>query len=283
MTEARSDFLAALRPFSLVVALATCALGVSLALQDGAASPAQALLVILAGLLLQAGVNLINDHADLAHLPHDDAQRATILWNYRLGWVAIAVGCAIGFWFVWLRGWPMLLLGVLGVIGAWSYADGPVNFKARGLGVVAVFFLTGVLMVEGAYYALLGDVSLQVAWLSLPFSLYASLLLLANELRDYERDVRDGHRTFSVRYGYEAGAGLYRLLVFALFASTLVLATRAGVLSVALPLLALALLWLPLRILAEAPRRRASLTRLTGRCYFVFAVLFVGVLWLPAP
>jgi len=208
MAPDRTKFGTALRPFSLVVALATCSLGASLALQDGAGGPAAALLVIVAGLLLQAGVNLINDHSDLARGDFDAGERAAIRRHYRIGWVAIALAVAIGLGFVWLRGWPMLLLGAVGVLGAWSYAAGPLNFKARGLGVVAVFFLTGVLMVGGAYYALAGTVSLSLLWLSLPFSVYASLLLLANELRDYENDARDGHRTFTVRFGYINGVRL---------------------------------------------------------------------------
>lgn len=283
MAYNRTDFATALRPFSLVVALATCSLGVSLALQDGAASGPAALLVIIAGLLLQAGVNLINDHADLAHERFDTAQRAAIRRNYRLGWGAIALAGSIGLGFVWLRGWPMLLLGAVGVLGAWSYADGPLNFKARGLGVVAVFFLTGVLMVAGAYYALLGSISPEVLWLSLPFSLYASLLLLANELRDYEHDARDGHGTFTVRFGYRNGVRLYRALVLALCLSTLLLAQRAGLLALALPLLALAMLWLPLRLLRRPAEARVPLTQMTGRCYFAFAITYVAALWLPVP
>jgi 1,4-dihydroxy-2-naphthoate octaprenyltransferase len=277
----RTDFHLALRPFSLVVALATCSLGISLAAREGLADPLQATLVLVAGLLLQAGVNLINDHADLAHARFDDGHRAAIVRNARIGSAFIGVACLIGLWFIWLRGLPMLLLGIVGVVGAWSYADGPVNFKARGLGVVAVFFLTGVLMVEGAFYALTGYFSLDVLWLSLPFSIYASLLLLANELRDYERDVADGHRTFSVRFGYERGVALYRGLVLALIASTLLLALRSATLALALPLLALAFLWLPMRLLAAPPAQRASLTPLTGRCYLLFSLVFVASLWIP--
>ena len=280
MAYHRTDFAAALRPFSLVVALATCSLGVSLAIQDGAAPGPAALLLILAGLLLQAGVNLLNDHADLAHERFDAGQRTAIERNYRIGWLAILTASAIGLWFVWLRGWPMLLLGVLGVLGGWSYAAGPANFKARGLGVIAVFFLTGVLMVGGAYYAMLGSVSAQVLWLSLPFSLFASLLLLSNELRDFERDRRDGHRTFTVRFGYDRGVLLYRLLVLCLVATTLLMGLRAGLLALSLTLLALCALWLPLRRLHRDDAQRATLTKLTGRCYLTFALVYVPAFWL---
>ncbi len=281
MAYERSDFHLALRPFSLVVALATCSLGISLAALDGYWRPGLSLLVLTAGLLLQAGVNLINDYPDLAHDRFDDIQRRAIVRNARIGAVFIATACLLGLWLTLLRGWPMLLLGLVGVGGAWSYADGPLNFKARGLGVVAVFFLTGVLMVEGAYFAVSGHMTWSVAWLSVPFSLYASLLLLANELRDYERDLADGHRTFTVRFGFKRGVVLYRLIVAGLVLTTIGLAVAADVLWLALPLLALALLLIPMGRLAEPAERRGNLARMTGGCYFVYSVLFLSALWMP--
>jgi 1,4-dihydroxy-2-naphthoate octaprenyltransferase len=277
-----TDFLCALRPFSLVVALATCGLGITLAALDGFGSPLIFLLLVLAGLLLQGGANLINDHADLSHARFDDQQRQAIIRNARLGWLGIALASLIGCWFVWLHGWPMLALGAAGVLGIWNYADGPLNFKARGLGIVVVFFLTGVMMVEGAYFAASGHFTMRVVWLSIPFSLYASLLLLANELRDYERDLEDGHRTLTVRYGFAAGLWLYRSLALSLVVSTCLLAIVGDMLALAIPLLALALLWLPLGKLAASPAERASLAQLTGRCYLAYASAFVAALWVSA-
>lgn len=274
-------FFAALRPFSLVVALATCSLGVSLAALDGYTNWQLSALVLAAGLLLQAGVNLINDYPDLAQQCVSQDLAVDIVRNARLGVLAIALACVIGAGFVWLRGPLMLALGGVGVLGAWSYADGPINFKARGLGVVAVFFLTGVLMVEGAYYALSGRFSQEVLWLSVPFSLYASLLLLANELRDFEQDVKDGHHTFSVRFGYASGVALYRMIALFLIAITLWLAISRDMPVLMLPLLALLLLWLPLGLLGASVQERARLTQLTGRCYLAFSLLFVAAFWFP--
>ena len=282
MAYERSDFRLALRPFSLVVALATCSLGISLAALDGYRNPPLAVAVLVAGLLLQAGVNLINDHADLGHERFDAVQRRAIVRNARIGALFIAVACAIGLWLTMLRGWPLLLLGLLGVGGAWSYADGPLNFKARGLGMVAVFFLTGVLMVEGAYFAVSGQMTWSVVWLSIPFSLYASLLLLANEIRDYERDLADGHRTFTVRFGFERGILLYRILVAGLVVTTIGLAVAGEILWLAMPLLALALLLIPMNRLEEPADRRGNLARMTGGCYFAYSALFVVALWIPA-
>ena len=61
----KTSFSQALRPFSLIVALATCGLGISLAIVEGSTNHALAALVLFTGILLQVAVNLINDHRDL--------------------------------------------------------------------------------------------------------------------------------------------------------------------------------------------------------------------------
>jgi 1,4-dihydroxy-2-naphthoate octaprenyltransferase len=249
-----------------------------LAFADASGSATLAGAVLAAGVLLQAGVNLINDHADLARVEFSGEQQRAIRRNARLGAVAIAVACGIGVWLVTLRGWPLLALGLVGVLGLWGYAADPINLKARGLGLPAVFLLTGVLMVTGAYFAVTGGLAADVVAWSVPFSLFAALLLLGNELRDYEADVVDGHRTFTVRHGLAAGEALYRLLVVAIAGSTVLLAVLYEVPAVVLSALCLALL--PLRLLGEAPAGRAPLARLTGRGYALYSAAFLALLWM---
>jgi 1,4-dihydroxy-2-naphthoate octaprenyltransferase len=48
---------------------------------------------------------------------------------------------------------------------------------------------------------------------SLPVSALVSLILLANELRDFEPDGRHGIRTLTVRIGYRSSSVLYLLLL----------------------------------------------------------------------
>ncbi|MEO1079551.1 MAG: prenyltransferase [Pseudomonadota bacterium] len=268
----------ALRPFSLIVAIATCGLGIVLAVTTGPVEIRIAAAIMAAGLLLQAGVNLINDHADLARLRIEGAARDAIVRHARLGAIAIALACLIGLWLVSLRGWPLLLLGMVGVLGLWGYAAEPVNLKGRGLGIPAVFLLTGVLMVSGAYYAASGAMVVDVIAWSLPFSAFAALLLLANELRDFEEDQRDGHRTLTVRMGYAAAARIYCLL-----ALTIALATLGLALAFRLPLLVLAttpLAALPFALLGLDSVGRRPLARRTGRGYALFSALFLVFLWI---
>ncbi|MES9859710.1 MAG: prenyltransferase [Candidatus Thiodiazotropha sp. LLP2] len=146
----------AMRPFSLVVALATCGLGVSLAVIDKGTEVWLAWLVLLAGVLLQVAVNLINDAPDLSNPELDFLSRSSIRRNMKIGWVVMLVAVLLGLYMVSIRGWPLLVLGLVGVLGAWGYTGGKVNYKQRGLGIVLVFLLMGVLLIGGSYYVLTG-------------------------------------------------------------------------------------------------------------------------------
>ncbi|MCU7885624.1 MAG: prenyltransferase, partial [Candidatus Thiodiazotropha sp. (ex Lucinoma annulata)] len=211
--SSKYTFLGAMRPFSLVVAIATCGLGISLALIDHGEDGWLAWLVLTAGLLLQIAVNLINDYPDLENATLDLATQRSIRRNAKIGWAVMLLAVAIGLYMVSIRGYPLLLLGLVGVAGAWGYTGGKVNYKQRGLGIILVFLLMGVLLIGGSYYVLTGRYTMEVFWLSLPFSLLSSLLLLSNELRDFESDRDAGIRTLIVRIGYDSGVRLYYLLV----------------------------------------------------------------------
>jgi 1,4-dihydroxy-2-naphthoate octaprenyltransferase len=279
----KTDFLNALRPFSLIVALATCGLGISLAMRDGFHHPTLAALVIITGLLLQAGVNLINDHRDLIERRLPFSRQRAIRRNTRIGWLAIILATLVGFYFVSIRGWPLLLLGLLGVLGAWGYTGGKINYKARGLGIPLVFLLMGLLLVGGAYYTISGTYHWHVLWLSVPFSLLSALLLLSNELRDYEQDRAAGIQTLTVRLGYNSGVKLYFTLVISLylFSALLYLADLLpGLLYLVLSAPALIA---PLKLLRKPWPERTRLTPLTGRHYAIYSGIFLATIWFSLP
>jgi 1,4-dihydroxy-2-naphthoate octaprenyltransferase len=180
-----------------------------------------------------------------------------------------------------IRGWPLLLLGLVGVFGAWGYTGGEINYKSRGLGVLLVFFLMGALLIGGSYYTASGNYHINIFLLSLPFSLLSSLLLLSNELRDYEEDLAGGIKTLSVRLGYQLGVKLYYWIVAMIYFISALL-FQAEILNHFLLIpLTLIVLWQPIKLL-QAPRsQRRLLTPLTGRFYFIFSLAYLASIWLP--
>ncbi len=276
----KTKFIKALRPFSLIVAIATCGLGVSLALIEHSENLFLAFLVMLAGLMLQIAVNLINDYRDIKSEEFSVQQRAAITRNANIGWMVMLMAIVLGLYMVSVRGWPLLVLGLIGVFGAWGYTGGQINYKSRGLGVLLVFLLMGVLLVGGSYYVVSGTYSLNVFLLSLPFSLLSSLLLLSNELRDYEQDLAQGIKTMSVRLGFKFSVRAY-YTISAMIYLVSVLLYSAGILnSIALILISSLALYQPFKLLNTSEKQRSNLTKLTGRLYFLYGLTFLTTIWM---
>lgn len=277
------SFFGALRPFSLVVAIATCGLGVSLALIDRAVDGWMAWLVLLTGLLLQIAVNLINDTPDLQTPGLESSVQQAIRRNAAIGWGVMLLAVALGLYMVSVRGWPLLLLGLVGVAGAWGYTGGKVNYKQRGLGILLVFLLMGVLLIGGSYYVLTGVYTLEVFWLSLPFSLLSSLLLLSNELRDFEADREAGIRTLIVRIGYRSGVKLYYLLVTLVYLISALLYWTQMLPGIVMLLVTSIALVGPINLLTSNQSQRHRLTPLTGRFYLLFGATYLATIWMQLP
>ncbi len=277
----KTTFVRALRPFSLIVAIATCGLGISLALVEGSREYSLAGLVLFTGVLLQIAVNLINDHRDIGSRRFTTTQRAAIRRNTNIGYLVMMVSVLLGLYMVSLRGWPLLLLGMIGILGAWGYTGGQINYKERGLGILLVFFLMGVLLIGGSYYVVTGRYHWNVFWLSLPFSLLSSLLLLSNELRDYEEDLAAGIRTLSVRLGYDVGVKLYYWLVALIYLVSVLLYQAHILHGVTLLLVTALALWQPFKLLRLPQPQRYRLPPLTGRFYLVFSLAYIATIWVP--
>ena len=268
----------ALRPFSFSVALVTGLTGIVTAANIAEVSVIYAMLLLLACVLLQAGVNLINDYSDLQQYSLSDRQQRAIRRNARYGASCFAVAALIAAYFVYLRGLPVLLLVVLGAAGALGYTLEPLNLKRRGLAVFAVFWLMGVWMVSGISYLLTAQFSWLVVLQSVPVGLLSALLLLANEIRDIEQDWRDACRTLSVRLGLPVAASLYRLLLVVLGAVCLLL-WALEVNQLIWPVIcSLPLMWRLPAIARSGHWQRRKLPPLTGRFYLVFGLLYITTL-----
>jgi 1,4-dihydroxy-2-naphthoate octaprenyltransferase len=218
---------------SLVIAGFSCALGVVLAYRDGRGDLLNALAVLVAGLALQAGVNLVNDFFEFQQkrvgdkisrlgFSREDRQFLEIL-IFLVGLALFGFTGLLGLFLAWRSGWPILLFGLVGWIGGFFYTGEPLNYKRRGLAVTIVFFLMGIIMVAGAYYAVAGRFSWSSVVASVPVSFLISLILLANELRDFESDSRYGIRTLAVRIGYRRAVIAYCGLLACAYASPAIL------------------------------------------------------------
>jgi len=269
-------FRRALRPFSFSVALIVCLTGILAAYKDGYADLLLASLTLIAGFLLQAGVNLINDYSDLsqANLSLSNSAQQQVRRNFNLGLSCFLIATVIGCYLIAQSGLWLLIFALIGLGGALGYTLEPINYKRRGLAVFVVFWLMGILMVSGSYYVLTAQLSLAIVFIAVPVSLLVALLLLSNELRDFEEDSAAQIATLTVRIGFDRSAQLYKGLVAAAALSCISLSLSGYLPYAWLALLALPLALIPVKLLPNPVLQRKPVTPATGRFFLGFGLLY---------
>lgn len=282
-----------LRPFSFTASIVPVAAGGALAAVAGLFQWPLFLAVLAASVLLQVGTNVVNEIYDVRRgvdsITSPRASHALLkgLLSERAAFViafaAFAASAAIGLWLIYLRGWPIVALGIAGLVGGYGYTAPPLEYKYRALGVPLVFLLMGPLMVVGSYFALTGTFDPRALILSLPVGLLVAAILHGNEWRDISEDRRAGIRTLSGLVGRGAAHIGYLALVIGAYVTL-----SLGVMLGALPATALlAMLSLPLVVQvlrsselgASGQARAISMIDLeTARLHMAFGgLLVVGV------
>jgi 1,4-dihydroxy-2-naphthoate octaprenyltransferase len=221
-------------------------------------------LVLVGAVLLQVGTNVINEIYDVRKgvdaITSPRASQALLTGRVRdreafgLAGTAFLVATLIGVVLILTRGWPIAVIGVIGLIGGWGYTAPPLQYKYRAAGLPLVFLLMGPLMVLGAYFTITGELSWSAAAVSVPIGFLVTAILHGNEWRDIGEDARAGISTVSIRTGRRVAHNLYVVLLVGAFVA-LGISVAVGI----LPRLSLlALLSLPLLVRALNASQRGA-------------------------
>ncbi|HEU5015816.1 MAG TPA: LLM class flavin-dependent oxidoreductase [Roseiflexaceae bacterium] len=283
-----------MRPFSFTASIAPVLAAGALAVADGLFSWTLFLAALLGGVLLHIGTNVVNEIYDVRKgidtITSPRASHALLKGRmsereaFLIAALASLLAALVGVGLIAARGWPIVLLGVLGLIGGLGYTAPPFQYKFKALGVPLVFLLMGPLMVVGSYFAITGLWSVQALVLSIPVGLLVAAILHGNEWRDISDDARAGIATISNRWGRKvAHIGYVSLVVGAYMA--LVVGVLLGLLptSTLLAMLSLPLLVSMIRdseLAASGQQRAIAMIDLrTARLHAVFgALLALGLL-----
>ena len=211
------------RPFSFTASTVPTAVAGALAAVEGLFDWTLFLVALVAGVLLHVGTNVTNEIYDVRKgvdtIVSPRASHAIVKGRIGereaqiLSILAFAAAFALGVYLVSVRGWPIVALGLAGLIGGYTYTAPPFEYKFGSFGIPLVFLLMGPLMVVGAFYAITGTFQWSALAISVPVGLLVAAILHGNEWRDISEDARAGARTFSVRAGREAAHWLYLSLV----------------------------------------------------------------------
>ncbi len=299
-------WLVATRPFALPASTMPVLFGTVLALTMGEASMSWGgfLLAFFGMAFMHTGANLMNDVYDFKR--GIDAVVNPVSGGVVRGWLLprealvaallfLATGTAMGAVLVVQVGWPLLVIGLVGLAIGVFYTWGPLPLKYNGLGDLAVFLDFGVLGALGAWTVQTGELSWVPAVWAVPMSLLVIGILHANNWRDIESDKAQGATTIATVLGDRASQGYYAFLLFGPYAViALLIALSWGLgLGPRMPLtFAITLLSLPLAIglmrkatarhTAETPLDFLSMDGATAQYNLAFGLLCTLALGLDA-
>jgi 1,4-dihydroxy-2-naphthoate polyprenyltransferase len=206
-----NKWIAGARPRTLPAAIVPVAVGTAAAY--AADSPiiwwrAAAALVVAVG--VQVGTNYVNDYADGIRGTDDvrvgpvrlvgqklaspgAVKRAAILSFAVAGVVGLALCAAAGWWLV--------VVGAGAILAGWFYTGGPRPYGYAGLGELFVFVFFGLVATAGTTYVQLERVTARSIAAGVAVGLWATALLVVNNLRDRVGDAASGKKTVAVRLG----------------------------------------------------------------------------------
>lgn len=228
-------YLLATRPAFLAAGACACLIGFASARYDGVPfDAALAGLTLLGALLVQAGVNVLNDYYDA--LSGADAANGEHLYPFtggsrfiqngvlsarataRYGVALLAVAALIGVALALTRGPGLWAIGAAGLFLGWAYSAPPLALASRRLGELSVAIGFGALLPLGADYVQRGEVAWLPVFAGLPYAALVAALLYINQFPDRRADELTGKRHWVVRLGARRARWGYALLVFAAYA-----------------------------------------------------------------
>lgn len=219
---------ARLRTLPLAVAPILAASGVTIALQ--AFNWTLTLLCLAVALLLQIGVNFANDYSDGIRGTDDyrvgparlTASKAVPAESVkRAAMISLGLGALAGVLVIVISAqWWLLAVGALAVVAAWYYTGGKHPYGYAGLGELVVFVFFGLVAVFGTVFVQYPklfetvEVILVTAPAAVGVGLYASAVLMINNIRDIETDIPAGKKTLAVLIGKTPAKALFVVMIW---------------------------------------------------------------------
>ena len=227
-----ADWLAELRAPFLTASVVPVAVGAAVAWRlEGGRDWTLLGLTLLAVVLLHLGANVTNDYWDFlrgtdvvnrSRTPYSGGSglladgrlrpRAVL----RLGLGLLAAGALAGLLLARLSGegwWVVVLMGAVGVGGAYFYSAPPLSLASRGLGELVIGSTFGVLVVAGTCFVQTGGFPPEALAASVPVALWVAAIIWANQIPDIEADRATGKRTLVVRLGEVRSVGVLAALL----------------------------------------------------------------------
>ncbi|MFO1050789.1 MAG: UbiA family prenyltransferase [Planctomycetota bacterium] len=212
---------------TLPTAAAPVAVGAGLAWRDGVFAPAPVLLGLLGSWLIHVGgvfadnLELLRRHPQVREHPELLAAVAEGSLSLR-GLSAATFACFLlallpAPWLVARGGWPVVWIGVAGIVASHGYAGRGITYAKRGLADVVFLLMFGVVAVVATWWIqaapIAPSVPPDVFLLGTPVGALVVCVLVIDDIRDRDHDRAKGWRTPTVRFGLRFARTEFTVLV----------------------------------------------------------------------
>lgn len=193
---------------------------------SGKVSILLALILLAICILMQSAVNVLNDYFDFkkgtdsAENSSDDAFDAVLVYNnlnpksvcsLAIGFLIVAAG--MGFYLVYLTGWILLVIGLIGALIVFLYSGGKTPISYMPIGELVSGFVMGGLIPLACCYTLSGVFEPLVLLVALPFVFGIGMILFTNNTCDIEKDINAQRKTISVVLGRDMAPNCYHVAI----------------------------------------------------------------------
>ena len=209
---------------TLPLAIAPVAIGAGAADSVQAFDLTLSLLALAVALFLQIGVNYANDYSDGIRGTDDyrvGPLRLTGSKSVRPEAVKLAafaffgLAAASGLAIVLITGMFWLIaVGLAAIVAAWFYTGGKNPYGYAGLGELAVFVFFGLVATIGTTFVQVGFIEFNAVLGGIASGLFASAVLMVNNIRDIETDKLASKKTLAVMLGKKAATGLFLAMIW---------------------------------------------------------------------
>lgn len=181
-------------------------------------------LALLVALCLQIAVNYANDYSDgirgtdehrvgPKRLTGGGLARPAAVKSAALIFFGLAALSGIAIVLI-TQQWWLVLVGAIAIVAAWFYTGGKQPYGYHGMGELSVFIFFGLIATIGTNYIQTLIIDPLAVLLGGTFGLYASAVLMVNNIRDIETDASAGKRTLAVIIGYGASKFLFLVMIW---------------------------------------------------------------------
>lgn len=255
MSESRlSAWILAARPKTLIATVAPISIGAALAFRHESFSLMSVLVALASAMCIQVGTNLANDYYDFLK-GADNAERVgpkratqsglirpEVVWR---GFVLCFLLAAVfGLYLIYDAGPVILWVGIASIVSGIAYTAGPWPLAYVGLGELFVLVFFGPVATGFTFYVATHDFRIEAFVFGLCPGLISCAILVANNLRDVEQDIKANKRTLAVRFGTTFAKIEYVSIWISAFLVIVVMALIANNLKLLLPLLTMPIAFL---------------------------------------